>query len=51
MNAFEAVLWLACAYIPVHILKGGDERLWLLFGAVAGTGLEQTHDVCVWLRV
>ena len=45
MNAFEPVLWLACAYLLVRILKGGDERLWLLFGVVAGVGLENKHTM------
>jgi hypothetical protein len=45
MNAFEPVLWMACACILVPILKGGDERLWLLFGAVAGIGLENKHTM------
>jgi len=26
MNAFEPVFWLACGYILVRILKGGDGR-------------------------
>ena len=45
MNAFEPVLWMACACILVRILKGGDARLWLLFGAVAGIGLENKHTM------
>src|SRR4029077_9909117 len=43
MNAFEPLFWLACAYILICILKGGSERLWLLFGAVAGIGLLNKH--------
>lgn len=45
MNAFEPVLWLACACILVRILKGSDERLWVLFGAVAGIGLQNKHTM------
>ena len=45
MNAFEPLLWLACACILVRILKSGDERLWLLFGIVAGIGLQNKHTV------
>ena len=45
MNAFEPLLWVTCAYILVRILKGGDQRLWLLFGLVAGIGLENKHTM------
>jgi hypothetical protein len=45
MNAFEPVLWLGCAYILVRILNGGDQRLWLLFGALAGIGLQNKHTM------
>jgi Dolichyl-phosphate-mannose-protein mannosyltransferase len=45
MNAFEPVLWMACACVLVRILKGGDERLWLLFCIVAGIGLENKHTM------
>ena len=45
MNAFEPVLWLACACILVRIQKGGDERLWVLFGAVGGIGLQNKHTM------
>ena len=45
MNAFEPLFWMACAYILVCILKGGDQRLWLFFGLVAGIGLENKHTM------
>ena len=47
MNAFEPLLWLACACILVRILKSGDERLWVLFGTVAGIGLQNKHTMLV----
>ena len=31
------------AYIAIVIFQGGDERLWLAFGALAGLGLENKH--------
>ncbi|HYM11812.1 MAG TPA: glycosyltransferase family 39 protein [Bryobacterales bacterium] len=43
MNAFEPLFWMGCACILLRILNGGDERLWLLFGAVAGVGLLNKH--------
>ncbi len=45
MNAFEPFFWMTCAYILVRILKGGDVRLWLAFGAVAGLGLQNKHTM------
>ena len=45
MNAFEPLFWVACAYFLVRILKGGDQRLWLAFGAVAGLGLQNKHTM------
>jgi hypothetical protein len=40
MNAFDLVFWLAAVYIVVMILNGGDQRLWIAFGLVAGLGLQ-----------
>lgn len=47
MNAFEPLFLMICACILVRILKGGDQRLWLLFGAVAGIGLQNKHTMLV----
>lgn len=45
MNAFDVALWAALARLAAHLLAGGDPRLWLAFGAVAGVGLENKADV------
>lgn len=45
MNAFEPVLWMACAAIVMRILNAGDQRLWLLFGLVAGLGILNKHSM------
>jgi len=45
MNSFEPVFWMACAAILLRILNGGDERLWLLFGVVAGVGALNKHSM------
>jgi hypothetical protein len=45
MNSFEPVLWMTCAAIVLRILNGGDQRLWLLFGVVAGIGLLNKHSM------
>jgi len=39
MNSFEPLFWMACAAILMRILNGGSEKLWLLFGFVAGVGI------------
>jgi len=45
MNAFEPLFWITCSYILVRILKGGDQRLWVPFGVVAGVGLQNKHTM------
>jgi len=44
MNAFEPLFWMGCAYILVRIIRGGDPRLWIVFGVLAGLGLENKHS-------
>jgi hypothetical protein len=45
MNAFEPLFWMGCALIAIKIIKGGDPRLWLLFGLLAGIGFENKHSM------
>src|ERR1700730_645933 len=45
MNAFEPVFWMACAVIVLRILNGGSQKLWLLFGLVAGIGILNKHSM------
>jgi len=47
MNAFEPLFWLLCAWLVLRIAQGASPRLWLLFGAVAGIGLENKHTMLV----
>jgi hypothetical protein len=47
MNAFEPLFWLVCAWIVVRIVRGASPRWWLVFGAVAGVGLENKHTMAV----
>jgi hypothetical protein len=39
MNSFESMFWMACLLALILIVRGGNERLWLLFGVSAGLGL------------
>lgn len=44
MNVFEPLFWMGCIYVLVRIIRTGDHRLWLWFGALAGLGLENKHS-------
>jgi hypothetical protein len=39
MNAFDLLFWAVLFWLLTRLLGGGDPRLWLAFGAVAGLGL------------
>ena len=45
MNCFDQVFWALLGYIVIRILKGGDPRLWLVFGLLAGFGLLNKYSV------
>ena len=47
MNVFEPCFWMACALIALKIFNGASPKLWLLFGAVAGLGLENKHSTLI----
>jgi hypothetical protein len=44
MNSFEPLFWMGCVLILIRIIRGGDPRLWVLFGVLAGLGLENKHS-------
>jgi Dolichyl-phosphate-mannose-protein mannosyltransferase len=48
MNAFEALVWIACAYVLIRIIKTTNEKLWIWFGLLAGIGLENKHSMLIW---
>jgi hypothetical protein len=45
MNAFEPVFWMLCVAIALRIIRTGQQRLWLLFGLVAGIGILNKHSM------
>ncbi|MDY7092415.1 MAG: glycosyltransferase family 39 protein [Acidobacteriota bacterium] len=47
MNVFNLLIWAALGRLAAHLLSGGEPRLWLLFGALAGIGLQNKVDVGV----
>ena len=40
MNAFDGLFWLGALCLLVLIFDGGSPRLWIVFGLVAGLGLQ-----------
>lgn len=44
MNSFEPIFWMLCACIAIRIVRGGNQRLWPLFGLVAGIGILNKHS-------
>ena len=45
MNSFEPVFWMASAAVILRVLNGGDQKLWLLFGVIAGLGVLNKHSM------
>src|SRR6185436_189502 len=49
MNAFEALLWTGCAFVILRLIKTQNPRLWLVFGVIAGIGLETKYSIVVFV--
>lgn len=49
MNAFDALLWTAIAYLIAHLANSGRESLWLAIGALAGITILNKYAVLFWL--
>jgi hypothetical protein len=47
MNAFEHVVWAACAYCVVRYINTRYSKYWLWFGFWAGLGLETKYSISV----
>jgi hypothetical protein len=45
MNAFEPLIWTACAWLVIRIIQTGNGPLWLWFGALVGVGLENKYSI------
>jgi dolichyl-phosphate-mannose-protein mannosyltransferase len=45
MNAFEQVLLTGCAYALIRAIRDDDPRAWVLFGVLAGLGLENKYSM------
>jgi 4-amino-4-deoxy-L-arabinose transferase-like glycosyltransferase len=49
MNGFEPLFWMGCVFCFIRIVRTGNSRLWLWFGALAGLGLENKHSTIFFL--
>jgi hypothetical protein len=47
MNAFEPLLWTACAWCVVRYLHSENPRWWLLIGILTGVGLEMKYPIAL----
>ena len=45
MNAFEPLLWMACAWCVLHYIESGNPRWWLWIGVLCGIGLEMKYTI------
>jgi 4-amino-4-deoxy-L-arabinose transferase-like glycosyltransferase len=45
MNGFEHLFWLGCVLVVIAIANGASEKWWLLFGVLAGLGLQNKHSM------
>jgi len=45
-NCLEPLLWMGCVYFAILAVKR-DARYWLLFGVVAGLGLEEKYSILI----
>jgi hypothetical protein len=49
MNAFDLVLWTAIAYYVARIVNTGNQRLWLVVGALTGITLLNKYGIAFWI--
>jgi 4-amino-4-deoxy-L-arabinose transferase-like glycosyltransferase len=45
MNVFDGLFWALLALIAVRVLARDEQRLWIVFGVVAGLGLQNKYSV------
>lgn len=45
MNAFEPLFWMGAVLTFIRIVKTENLKLWLVFGAIAGLGLQNKHGM------
>jgi hypothetical protein len=45
MNSIEPLVWMGCALVLIRIIRTGNTKLWVVFGVLAGIGLENKDTV------
>jgi hypothetical protein len=45
MNAFEPLIWLACAWCIIRAINTSDPRYWTWFGVLVGVGMETKYGI------
>ena len=49
MNALDPLFWMGCAYVLLRIIRTGNTKLWLVFGLIAGIGLENKYSIAIFI--
>jgi 4-amino-4-deoxy-L-arabinose transferase-like glycosyltransferase len=47
MNALEPLFWIGSAFVILRMIRTGKTELWLVFGAIAGLGLENKYSIAI----
>ena len=47
MNGFEPLLWGGLAFVVLRLIKTGNPKLWIVFGVIAGVGLQTKYSVII----
>jgi hypothetical protein len=45
LNVFEPLFWMGCVYFLIRLINGGPMTCWLVFGLLAGLGVENKHSM------
>jgi hypothetical protein len=46
-NCLEPLFWMGCAYCAIRAISRSEPRMWLVFGALAGLGLEEKYSIAL----
>lgn len=47
MNCLEPLFWGGLAFVVLRLVKTGNPKLWLAFGAIAGVGLQSKYSIVI----